>query len=90
MSLHQIFVNIIVQHNSECIAYCLSMPHSLASVMLDNLFNGQLRVRTASKFLMLCRDWNGHVGRTGSDYKEIHGGCGYGDLDPDIEGETIE
>ena len=43
----------------------------------------------ASEFLILCGDWNGHVGSTGSGYKEVHGGYGYGKPDPDSEGERI-
>ena len=40
----------------------------------------QLRAVTAmipaSEFHILCGDWNGHVGSTGSGYKEVHGGYG--------------
>ena len=43
----------------------------------------------ASEFLIPCDDWNGHVGSTGSGYKEVHGGYGYGKPDPDSEGERI-
>ena len=43
----------------------------------------------ASEFLILCGDWNGHVRRTGSGYKEVYGGYGYGKPDPDSEGEMI-
>ena len=43
----------------------------------------------ASEFLIPCGDWNGHVGSTGSSYKEFHGGYGYGKPDPDSEGERI-
>ena len=43
----------------------------------------------ASEFLIPCGDWNGHVGSTGSGYKEVHGGYGYGKPDPDSEGERI-
>ena len=32
---------------------------------------------------------DGHVGSTGSGYKEVHGGYGYGKPDPDSEGERI-
>ena len=53
----------------------------------------QLRAVTtmipASEFLIPCGDWNGHVGSTGSGYKEVHGGYGYGKPDPDSEGERI-
>ena len=39
----------------------------------------------ASEFLIPCCDWNGHVGSTGSDYKDIHGGYGKPDpVDPGI------
>ena len=47
-----------------------------------NLFYDQLRAVTtmipASEFLIPCGDWNGHVGSTGSGYKEVHGGYGCG------------
>ena len=39
----------------------------------------------ASEFLIPCGDWNGHAGSTGSGYKEVHGGYGYGKPDPDSE-----
>ena len=42
----------------------------------------------ASEFL-IPSDWNGHVGSTGSGYKEVHRGYGYGKPDPDSEGERI-
>ena len=29
------------------------------------------------EFLIPCRDWNGHVGRVGTGYREVHGGMGY-------------
>ena len=38
-----------------------------------------------------CGDWNGHVGRAGIGYREVHGGMGYGRPEPDVEGErTLE
>ena len=43
----------------------------------------------ASEFLISCGDWNGPVGSTGSGYKEVHGGYGYGKPDHDSEGERI-
>ena len=42
----------------------------------------------ASEFLIPCGDWNGHVGRAGTGYREVHGGMGYGRPEPD-EGERI-
>ena len=58
-----------------------------------DLFYDQLKAVTAmivaSEFLIPCGDWNGHVGSTGSGYKEIHGGYGYGKPDPESEGERI-
>ena len=41
------------------------------------------------RLLIPCGDWNGHVGSTGSGYKEIRGGYGYGKPDPDSEVERI-
>ena len=43
----------------------------------------------ASEFLIPCGDWNGHVGRAGTGYREVHGGMGYGRPEPDVEGERI-
>ena len=60
---------------------------------VKDLLYDQLRAVTAmipaSEFLIPCGDWNGHVGSTGSGYKEVHGGYGYGKPDPDSEGERI-
>ena len=57
------------------------------------MFFNQLRAVTArippSEFLIPCGDWNGHVGRAGTGYREVHGGMGYGRLEPDVEGERI-
>ena len=36
-----------------------------------------------------CGDWNGHAGRAGTVYREVHGGMGYGRSQPDVEGERI-
>ena len=30
------------------------------------------------EFLILCGDWNGHVGRAGTGYREMYGGMGHG------------
>ena len=43
----------------------------------------------ASEFLIPCGDWNGHAGRAGTGYREVHGGMGYGRPKPDVEGESI-
>ena len=58
-----------------------------------DLFFDQLRAVTAriprSEFLITCGDWNGQVGRAGTEYREVHGGMGYGRSEPDVEGERI-
>ena len=44
-----------------------------------------------SELLIPCGDWNGHVGRAGTGYTEVHGGMEYGKPGPDVEGErTLE
>ena len=44
-----------------------------------------------SEFQIPCRDWNGHVGRAGTGYRDVHGGMGYVRLKPDVEDErTLE
>ena len=68
-----------------------SLPDSV--VMAPSLFFDQLRAVTAriprSELLIPCGDWNGHVGRAGTEYREVHGGMGYGRSVPDVEGERI-
>ena len=57
------------------------------------MFFGQLRAVTArnpkSEFLITCGDWNGQAGRAGTEYREVHGGMGYGRPEPDVEDERI-
>ena len=42
-----------------------------------------------SEFLIPCGDWNGNVGSTGTEFREVHGGIGYSRSEPDVEGEKI-
>ncbi|RUS70602.1 hypothetical protein EGW08_021637, partial [Elysia chlorotica] len=44
---------------------------------------------TTLEEVFLKLDWNGHVGSVGTGYREVHGGMGYGRLEPDVEGERI-
>ena len=68
-------------------------PQSGLSDEIKDLFFDQLRAVTAripaSEFLIPCGDWNGHVGRAGTGYREVPGGMGYGRPEPDVEGERI-
>ena len=52
-------------------------PQSGLSDMDKDLFFDQLGPVTAriprSEFLIPCGDWNGHVGRTGTEYWEVYG-----------------
>ena len=68
-------------------------PQSGLSDEVKDLFFDQLRAVTAripaSEFLIPCGDWNGHVGRAGTGYKEVHDGMGYGRPEPDVDGERI-
>ena len=72
---------------------CVYVPQCGLSDSVKDIFYDQLRSVTAmipaSEFLIPCGDWNGHVGSTGSGYKEVHGGYGYGKPHPDSEGERI-
>ena len=70
-------------------------PQSGLSDEVKDLFFDQLCAVTAripaSEFLIPYGDWNGHVGRAGAGYREVHGGMGYGRAEPDVEGErTLE
>ena len=68
-------------------------PQSGLSDEVKDLFFDQLRAVTAkipaSEFLILCGDWNGHVGHAGTGYREVHDEIGYGKLEPNAEGERI-
>ena len=87
-----ILVKIIVGQRVLCLLSVYAPQCGLSDSVKD-LFYVQLRAVTAmipaSEFLIPCGDWNGHVGSTGSGYKEVHGGYGYGKPDPDSEGERI-
>ena len=68
-------------------------PQSGLSDVDKDLFFDQLRAVTAGiprpEILIPYGDWNGDVGRTDTEYKEVHGGMGYGRSEPDVEGERI-
>ena len=87
-----ILVKLIVD---QCVVTFLSVyaPQSDQSDEVKDLFFDQPHVMTAripaSEFLIPCGDWNGHVGRAGTGYREVHGGMGYGRREPDVEGERI-
>ena len=55
-------------------------PQSGLSDEDKDLFFDQLLAVTGripkSEFLILCGDWNGHVGRAVTEYREVHGGMG--------------
>ena len=67
--------------------------HSGLSDEDKDLFFDQLRAVTAripkSEFFIPCGDWNGHLDPAGTEYREVHGGMGYGRPEPDFEGEII-
>ena len=70
-------------------------PQGGLSDEVKDLFFDQLHAVTAripgSEFLIPCGDWNCHVGRAGTGYREMHGRMGYGRLEPDVGGErTLE
>ena len=87
-----ILVKIIVGQRVLCLLSVYAPQCGLSDSAKD-LFYQQLRTVTAtipaSEFLIPCGVWNGHVGSTGSGYKEVHGGYGYGKPDPDSEDERI-
>ena len=68
-------------------------PQSGLSDEVKDLFFDQLHAVTAripeSELLILCGDWNGHVGREGTGYRQVHGKMGSGRPEPDVEGERI-
>ena len=68
-------------------------PQSDLSDVDKDLFFDQLWTATAriprSEFLIPCGDWNDHVGRAGTEYREVHGGMVYGRSEPDVEGKRI-
>ena len=74
------------------ILFWIMSQYGLSDEVKD-LFFDQLRAVTAkipaSEFLIPCGDWNGHVGRAGTGYREVHGGMVYGRPKPDVEGERI-
>ena len=92
VSDQMILVKIIVGQRVLC-SLSVYAPQCGLSDSVKDLFYDQLRAVTAmipaSEFLIPCGDWNGHVGSTGSGYKDVYGGYWYGKPDPDSEGERI-
>ena len=87
-----ILVKFIVGQHVVTFLYVYA-PQSGLSDEVKDLFFDQLHAVTAripaSEFLTPCGDWNGHVGRVGTGYREVHGGMGYSRPEPDFEGERI-
>ena len=85
-----ILVKLIV---SQHVVLSVYAPQSGLSDEVKDLFFDQLHAVTAripaSEFLIPCGDWNGCVGHVGTRYRVVHGGMGYGRLEPDVEGERI-
>ena len=73
------------------VGQCVSVhaPQCGLSDADKDLFYDQLRAVTAkipaSELLTPCGDWNGHVGSTGTGFREVHRGFGYGRSDPDTQ-----
>ena len=87
-----ILVKLIVDQHVVTLLSVSAPQRGLSDVDRDLLFD-QLRAVTAriprSEFLITCGDWNGHAGRAGTEYREVHDGMGYGRSEPDVEGERI-
>ena len=68
-------------------------PQNGLSDEVKDLFFDQLRAVTVripgSEFLILCGDCYGNISRTGTGYREVHGGMRHGRPEPDVEGERI-
>ena len=92
VSVRIILVKLIV---GQCVVTVLSVfaPQSGLSYEVKDQFFDQLLAVTAripaSEFLIPYGDWNGHVDRAGTGYREVHGGVEYGRPEPDVEGERI-
>ena len=87
---------ILVKLSEACsvwLLFCLCMPHRVVCDEVKDLFFGQLRAVTAripaSEFLIQGGDWNGHVVRADTGYREVHGGMGYGRPEPDVGERTL-
>ena len=89
-----ILVKLIIGQRVVTFLSVYAPPSGLSNEIKD-LFIDQLRAVTAriqgSEFLIPCGDWNSHVDRAGTGYREVHGGIGYGRPESDVEGErTLE
>ena len=86
-----ILVKLIV---SQRVVTFLSVYAPQSGLSKDLFFNQLCAVAAripGSEFLIPCGDWNSHVGYTGTGYREVHGGMGYGRPESDVEsGRTLE
>ncbi|XP_056022150.1 craniofacial development protein 2-like [Ostrea edulis] len=87
-----VLVKLVVGQRVLSILSVYAPQSGLNDVQKDQLYD-QLRAVTvkipASDFLIPCGDWSDHVGSIGTEFREVHGGLGYGRPDPDTEGERI-
>ena len=63
----------------------MSAPQTGLDNSLKDRFYDTLRLVLAefpsNEIVILCGDWNGHVGNLSAGYEGIHGGFGFGDND---------
>ena len=57
-----------------------ALQSGLSESLKNNFFNllGSISAVPSQEMLLVCGDLNGHVGKTSSGFKGIHGGHGYG------------
>ena len=79
---------IILLMSTTCYSYHCGLSDEVKDLFFDQLQAVTARI-PASEFLIPYGDWNGHVGRAGTGYREVHGGMGYGRPESDVEGERI-
>lgn len=70
----------------SCYAPQVGLDDTVKDAFYDQLQNTVAKV-SASETLIICGDFNGHIGKLANGYEGIHGGHGYGDRN--IEGERI-
>ena len=70
----------------SCYAPQVGLDNTIKDAFYD-LLNSTVNKVSAAETLLICGDFNGHVGKVANGYKGVHGGHGYGLRN--TEGERI-
>ena len=80
ISDHLMMIKLAIENNItvlSCYAPQVGLDNTIKDAIYD-LLNGTDNKVSATETLVICGDFNGHVGKVANGYEGVHGGHGYG------------